>query len=187
MLVLVAIGGAYVYFEHFFRPGTGAHELSPQQRQLVERFGHPDAFTIAFLDEDPAVGYRKDVRVETWFYHGCRTSFTFVQGKFGRSDVLEPVLNESAEPRYVPSQFGAGSGWQGIKQSLGIEKFAALKVDDLGLETPGVPAGLTMYVAPPLVLGFAEDRLAFVRALRKPKVDLFTMPESEKGLFGERR
>jgi hypothetical protein len=154
--------------------GTPAIEdvLSNQQKLLIQKFGQPDNFQIAFEIDESAKEPKRASRVETWFYHRNLTSFDFVDGRFFGSRRIEMLPKRSLTAAYRPDQFQFGETIEQIGKVLKLEeqKLAKVAVDELGLETP-LPKGLVLFYAPQLVMGFSENRLHFVQTITCSEVE----------------
>jgi hypothetical protein len=151
---------------------VNADVLSSQQKLLVQKFGQPDAFLIAFEAEEGEDPAQPATRVETWSYHRNLTSFSFVNGKFCGSKQIDTLPARSLTGSYQPDQFRFGQTIEQIREVLKLDEkqVAKVAIDELGLETP-LPKGLVLYYAPQLVLGFADNKLHFVQTMICSEVD----------------
>jgi hypothetical protein len=146
--------------------------LSVQQKLLIQKFGQPENFQIAFDEEETGNESKSSARVETWFYHRNLTSFSFVNGKFCESKRIEGLPERSLNGAYRPDQFRYGEPIENVRKALKLEEkqLAKMSIDDLGLETP-LPKGLAMWFAPQLIMGFSDNKLQFVQTISCSEVD----------------
>ena len=100
--------------------------LSKQQRELVEQFGYPNTFILAF-GEMAVAGEYKPVRFEVWNYDRLGRRFYFVDGQFQKDADIE-FLENAHYPDLRPSQFSQNTSWEKVKKIIGTPPRAQAEI-----------------------------------------------------------
>lgn len=123
LAILLLVGG-YFYFKN--KGGQDPVKLSSQQQELVERFGYPTTFILAF--GEMAVGKKyQPVRFEAWNYDELGRRFYFVDGEF-QKDVDIDFVENGQYPKLRPSQFPKDITWKKTKEIIGTSPLAQADV-----------------------------------------------------------
>jgi hypothetical protein len=136
------------------------YSVSPQQMDLVDEFGYPDTFFIGFFTEE-INGEEISVRMETWDYYYLLTSFSFTNGEFFESSRIEAVPDDVIFPAYYPMDFEEDMTFGQVRDTLGNNNYDEINVEDLELGIE-LPEQITLYFGDAVILGFADDMLAYV-------------------------
>jgi hypothetical protein len=169
LAVIVVLAGGWIEYQatpkivEGIEPGAmelALEPLSADQKAVVDRLGHPEAFSLLFYEEETEDGSLGDVRFETWSYYTSALEYTFINGEQVAEDPLEiDLMGELVVIPYHPEQFVAYMDLDEVIASAGLETYLVVP-----LEKELVDGG-EVYYADELTFGLKDDELLYVEAL----------------------
>lgn len=155
IVILLAIGS----FWYSSRTKTKPQEvvkLSPQQQELVDKFGYPTTFVLSFGEEFVS-NESKFSRHEIWNYNHLGRRFRFVDGEFKAAEDMLP-LKDAKYPQLHPSMFENDLTFDEVKKITQAQPTAISETDPELLE-----GAKTYNFAGQLIVGEHEDKVVFIQ------------------------
>ena len=140
-------------------PAGEVYTLSADQTEIVNLYGQPDSFSILFYDEEFDPEYAGEVRDEVWRYYKEGIAYTFYNGILTYEEPISNPSNNWIMPVYTPAQFTAKANLTTILATTGIRDYFELPLEDELID------GGTLYYAPGLTFGLANDQLIYVETI----------------------
>jgi hypothetical protein len=137
---------------HFVSSET--FQLSDQQQVVVDDFGWPHSFTIIEAEDPDGAS----VRYEIWNYYVGATAYTFLDGEFQYTELVEPLEGDLILTPYHPDQFMLGMTSETLQATLSGREWVSMPGADFFRE------GVDIFVNQQLVTGFYENRLIYIEA-----------------------
>ena len=138
---------------------TALYSLSAEQSEVFNQLGQPDSFSIIFYREEFDPGYDGEVRDEVWRYYKEGKAYTFYNGALTHEEPISNPSNNWIMPVYTPAQFTAKANLTTILATTGIRDYFELPLEDELID------GGTLYYAPGLTFGLANDQLIYVETI----------------------
>jgi hypothetical protein len=129
--------------------------LSSVQKEILRRYGTPDAFEISI--EENVYNPDRIAVYESWRYFDYYSSFEFIDGKLMECLRIEAVPAWTVSARqYSPVDLRPGLDLNQVKKRIGNQNLVSMKLPEhFGNE-------LTLYTADQIMLGFSEGNLMYV-------------------------
>lgn len=134
---------------------TARYQLSPEQEDLIQRYGDPDGFIILFYEEE---GASRPTRQETWAWHEAGVSISMIDGVPTGSIGLPPSEAVYASP-YRPDHFAADMTLEQVLQAAQVTEYLVAP-----LEKELVPDAES-YFADQLAFGLKDGRLLYIEGI----------------------
>lgn len=135
------------------------YSLSAEQSEVINRLGQPDSFSIMFYREEFDPSYDGEVRDEVWRYYKEGIAYTFYNGALTYEEPISSPQTSWIVPVYTPAQFTANASLTTILATTGIRDYFELPLEDELID------GGTLYYAPGLTFGLANDQLIYVETI----------------------
>ncbi|MCK4463633.1 MAG: hypothetical protein KAU58_04915 [Candidatus Omnitrophica bacterium] len=159
-ILLLILGVFSVIVVIFFILSSFGYKYSDEQSTIIKELGRPDSFVLVFSTDEEG----NNERLETWNYHDCEFSVTFLNGIFSGADEIEPLPENAIPARHEPEQFESHMGWKDILDEIGHKPWmrASDTLPDLFSETD-----LELYYSEQIVAGFdtKTNDLVYVKTM----------------------
>lgn len=165
VLLLVYLVGASMQTAARIRtldPGEQApvqYALTPDQAEVIQTYGAPEAFTILFYTEENADGALVSFRHESWTYFSSGIELTFVNGRVLEETQLSFSGEDILPFPYRPEQFRAFMSLNEISAVLDGQEVLEIPVE------PEIAQQGRVYYAGQLSFAMANGELVYVETI----------------------
>ena len=145
IFLLLALLAGFFYFNYFGQEAG----LSPDQIEIVEAFGPPTQFSIAYLPVGDDGEGSRFVREEKWFYPAAGMRLAFLSGRLVASDEMELTNGEQYEKTsFRPQDFSYRTTVSDVRRLIGEAELAPMEVPGFfgdGVETCACRKGVFVF------------------------------------------
>lgn len=153
--LLTIISIIFFVYQSQYQKST-EQELSPDQQKVVELLGHPDQFSISYIENDNS----QLVRTEVWLYQNSDQRITFLKGALISSEIYKSSDKYSSTPLH-PEDFYFDQDFKDIEKIVGRDKLFEIK------DFPGISDSndIKVYGSNEIVFVIENGYLTYIQTL----------------------